>query len=127
MIEPYSRRIKGPCKIKRYHELIFKMWYDYKHNGEIAQALIEKGCHTDRWAVGKYINRCLEEEGLPHDYSMPWPKKDGERPYSICDKYHDDIAYMRNYLGYSVAEISKEINICGSTIHGYIYRCRGEK
>lgn len=42
MIEPYSRRIKGPCKIKRYHELIFKMWYDYKHNGEIAQALIEK-------------------------------------------------------------------------------------
>lgn len=55
MIEPYSRDIRC-CKIKRYHELIFKMWYECKTNIEIAAELRKLGCHTNRKGVGKKLH-----------------------------------------------------------------------
>lgn len=121
MIEPFSKDIRYSCKLKRHHKLIFAMWYNYKTHSEIAKALTDRGCPANRKTVWWYINRCLEEEGLPHDYSMPMPK--GFEKYA-CSKYHDEIFYMRNYLGYSGIEIAAELGLKCKTVLEYVKKVR---
>lgn len=122
MIEPYSRNISHSDKLKRHHKIIFDMWHDYKSHNEIVKALMEIGCKVERKTVGIYINRCLEECSLVHDYSMPHPKG----YVNLCSQYHDRIAHLRNYLGYSAGEIAKEIGVSKTSVYRYIEHCYEE-